>query len=194
MNLVLVAGPAVEPVDLAAVKSHLRVDDTVEDDAIAAIIAGARQHVEDITRRGLITQTWDYSIPGWPACNHITLPFGNLQSVTSVKWKDTAGTQTTLAVTTDYLVETNSDQCGRIVLPYAVPWPSGALYPSNPITIRYICGWTSEQFVPATIKAAIKMLCAKLYEGRGEDAVGQTVMEDKTVPRLLESWKLRDEF
>lgn len=112
-----------------------------EDDLLNAIITSAREHVEDITRRALLTQTWDYSLPGWPTSNFIYLPYGNLQSVTSIKWKDTAAVESTLTVTTDYLVETNGDQCGRIVLPYGVTWPSGTLYPSNPITIRFICGW-----------------------------------------------------
>ena len=194
MRLVLVTGTAVEPVDLTAAKAHLRVDHVDEDDEIEGFITAARKHVEDWTRRALLTQTWDYSLAGWPSCNHITLPFGNLQSVTSVKWKDSDGTETTLTVTTDYLVENNGEQCGRIVLPYATPWPSGTLYPSNPITIRFVCGWTTPDLVPPTVLAGIKLVCAKLYEARGEDVVGQTVMEDKTVGRLLASAILRDEF
>src|SRR3990172_4437074 len=194
MRLVLVTGPSVEPVDLTAAKAHLRVDHVDEDDEIEGFITAAREHVENVTRRALLTQTWDYSIPGWPTCNYIRLPFGNLQSVTSVKWKDSDGTETTLTANTDYLVEINGDQCGRIVLPYATPWPSGALYPSNPITIRFVCGWIAAALIPPTILAGIKLVCAKLYEGRGEDTVGQTVMEDKTVGRLLASAILRDEF
>lgn len=165
---------------------------TVEDDLLTALIVTAREHVEVITCRALLTQTWDYSLDGWPCGNAIKLPFGNLASVTSIKWTDTDAVETTLVVTTDYLVETNGNQCGRIVLPYGETWPSGSLYPSNPITIRLVCGWTTAALVPATIKAAVKLLCAKLYESRGEDTVGQTVMEDKTVMRLLESARLRD--
>jgi len=38
------------------------------------------------------------------------------------------------------------------------------------------------------------MIAAKLYESRGEDVLGQTVSEDKTVMRLLNSARIWDEF
>ena len=167
---------------------------TTEDPLLTAILKAAREHVEDWTRRALLTQTWDYYLDEWPSEDHIKLPFGNLASVSSVKWKDTDGTETTLTVTTDYLVETNGEGCGRVVLPYGVSWPSDALYPSNPITIRFVCGWTAAASVPYKIKAAIKLLCADLYEGRGEAVLGQTVTENKTVERLLASERLWDNF
>jgi len=170
--------------------SHETIEDTWLNDAIQA----AREHVEDITRRALLTQTWCYYLDQFPDKDFITIPFGNLQSVTSVKWKDTDGTETTLTATTDYLVETNGDQCGRIVLPYGESWPSGSLYPSNPITIEFVCGWTAAASIPKKIKAACLMLCAKLYASRGEDVIGQSVVEDKTVDRLLASSRLWEEF
>lgn len=157
-----------------------------EDDLLNAITTSAREHVEDITRRALLTQTWDYSLPGWPTSNFINLPYGNLQSVTSIKWKDTAAVESTLTVTTDYLVETNGDQCGRIVLPYGVTWPSGTLYPSNPITIRFICGWTTAALVPYKIKAALKMIAADLYANRERQLVTavQSYIENLASARL----------
>ena len=167
---------------------------TIEDDWLNDAISAAREHIEDITRRALLTQTWCYYLDQFPDKDFITIPFGNLQSVTSVKWKDTDGTETTLTATTDYLVETNGDQCGRIVLPYGESWPSGSLYPSNPITIEFVCGWTAAASIPKKIKAACLMLCAKLYASRGEDVIGQSVVEDKTVDRLLASSRLWEEF
>lgn len=191
----LVTGPLVEPVDLESARIHLRVDAVTEDDVIDAMLTAAREHVESVTRRALLTQTWDYSLPGWPAGDAIKLPFGNLQSVTSVKWKDDDGTETTLTVTTDYLVETNGEACGRIVLPYGGSWPTGTLYPSNPITVRFVCGWTTPPLVPYRLKAAIKMVCADLYEMRGEPVVGNmAVVENKTTARLLAPFVLWDEF
>jgi uncharacterized phiE125 gp8 family phage protein len=194
MKLLLVTAPTKEPIDLPEAKGHLRVDVSDDDEYITSLIVVAREHIEDITRRALLTQTWDYSLDGWPAYNCITLPHGNLVSVTSVKWKDTTGVEATLTLTTDYLVEPNGESCGRIVLPYGGLWPTGTLYPSNPITIRYVCGWTSPATVPNKIKAAILMTVAKLYESRGEDTVGQTVHEDKTVRNLLASERLWNEL
>jgi len=164
----------------------------IEDDLLNAWITTAREQVEDMTHRALITQTWDFYLDKWPDNDYIKLPYGNLQTVSFVKWKDTDGTETNLVENTDYLVETNGDRCGRIVLPYGETWPSGTLYTSHPITIRYICGWTTAALVPYKIKAAIRMIAAKLYRSRGEDILGQTVSENKFFERLLSTSKLWD--
>lgn len=197
MKVTLVTAPVLDAVDLASAKLHLRVDGTDDDDAIAAMVGAAAAQVEAITRRKLLTQTWDYSLPCWPQGNAIKLPFGNLQyslpaTAVTVTWKDEEGTVTTLVDGTDYLVETNGTECGRVVLPYAGTWPSGTLYPSNPITVRFVCGWDSPEDIPYPIIAAIKLLTAKLYESRGEDTVGQTVHEDTTALMLLQPYRLWD--
>lgn len=173
----------------------LRKLTTVSDDALLTeILISARERVEEITRRALLTQTWDYCLDCFPKFNFIELPFGNLQTVTSVAYTDSAGTVTTMTVATDYIVETNGTMCGRIVLPYSVAWPAATFYPSNPIKIRFICGWTSALLVPYKIKTAIKMIAADLYEMRGEPVLGQIVVENKTVNRLLESVRLWGNF
>ena len=133
-------------------------------------------------------------LDAFPAQNFIKIPFGNLQSVTHIKYTDSDGTQTTMTVTTEYIVELNGDRCGRIVLPYGVSWPSFTPYPSNPIVIRFICGWTAANLIPGTIRKAVKMLCAKFYKSRGDDFTGVTMIEDKTAMRLLASMRLWDEF
>ena len=168
---------------------------SIEDDLLTAILQAAREHVEDITRRALLTQTWDYPLQEWPDKNYIKLPFGNLQSVSSVKWKDTDGTETTLTVGTDYLVETNSEGIGKIVLPYGGSWPSGILYPSNPITIRFVCGWTSAAAIPSKIRAACLLVCGDLYANReGQVLSNLNYQGNRTVQQLLSSARLWDEF
>ena len=167
---------------------------TTVDPTLSGFITSARQYVEDFTRRAIMTQTWDYYLDAFPAGNVIVLPFGNLQTVTSVKHKDTAGTETTMVVTTEYLAETNGTQFGGVVLPYGVGWPSGPFYPSNPITVRFVCGWSSAALVPDKIKTAVKMACAKLYEGRGEDIIGQTLVVNQAIESLLWTERLWGAF
>jgi len=174
---------------------------STESDLLTAIIQAAREYVEDFTRRQLLTATWDYYQNDWPSEDYIKLPFGNLQNGVGtapvVSWKDTDGTETTLTVTTDYLVETNGEGCGRIVLPYGCSWPSGSLYPSNPIKVRFTCGWTAAASIPSKIRSAILLMCADLYsnrEGQIFGTNGQGYQENKTVARLLASSRLFDEF
>ena len=170
---------------------------TSQDDAIEDDIQSAREHVEDITRRALLTQTWDYYLDAFPAYNSIKIPFGNLATVTHIKYTDSDGTETEMTVTTDYIVETNGTQCGRIVLPYGVSWPSFTAYPSNPIVIRFICGWTTAALLPRRIKTAVKMHLTDLWENR-ESQVFSTTMQpyaqNETVDAYLAPLRLWDEF
>jgi len=192
MNASLVTAPVLEPISVLEAKEHLRVITNDEDEYISTLITAAREEVEDITRRVIMTQTWDYFLDEFPDEDYITLPFGKLASVTTVKWKDEDAAETTLTVTTDYLVETNGDGYGRIVLPVDVYWPSDELYVSNPISIRFVAGWTTRALVPSRIKSAIKMLVSDMYESRGEDVIGtaQTVIKSLTADRLLASLRL----
>lgn len=200
MKVVQAVAPTLECISLESLKLHLRIEDSIEedfteDDLLKDIIKSAWNHVEDITRRQLLSATWDYYLDEFPGDDYIKLPFGNLQSVTHIKYTDSDGDQTTMTVTTDYLVETNGEGIGRIVLPYGETWPSFTAYPSNPIVIRYVAGWTTRALVPYKIKAACKLIAADLYTNRESQIVsGQAYQENKTVMRLLASAKLFDEF
>jgi len=174
---------------------------TAEDDLLTALIQASREHIEDITRRALLTQTWYAYLDSFPADKHyIKIPFGNLQNAVGtapvITYKDSDGTTTTMTVTTDYLVEMNGEGIGRIVLPYGGSWPSATLYPSNPITIEFVCGWTAATSIPEKIKSAMKMIISDLWENRESQRVGaaQIFSENKTVERLLASARLWDEF
>ena len=162
---------------------------TAEDDDLTDLITDGRQTVENILRRYLLTQTWDYSLQEWPDKDFIKLPGGNLQTVSSVKWKDTDGTETPLTLTTDYLVETNGEGIGKIVLPDGKSWPSGSLYPSNPIVVRFVSGWTTAALVPKNIKRAVKFACEDAYyHGNRHEVLKPAIMN------LLASYRLWDEF
>ncbi len=166
-----------------------------EDDLLNAIIYAGIEHVENITRRKLLTQTWEYYLDEFPEDDFIKIPFGNLASVTSIIYKDSDGTETTMTVNTDYLVETNGEGIGRIVLPYGITWPTFTAWPSKPITIKFVCGWTAAASVPYVIKVALKLICADMYENReGKVLSSFNYQENKAVNALLASCKLWDEI
>ena len=168
---------------------------TAEDDLLTEKLQSAIDDAEDFTGRQLLTATWKAYLDEFPPDkDYIELPFGNLQSVTSIKYKDSDGTETTMTVTTDYIVETNGEYCGRIVLPYGGSWPSATLYPSNPITIEFVCGWTAAANVPSKIKQAILLMAADRYADRGEPIIGTLVTSEtrtmKAAYNLLYAKKL----
>ena len=172
--------------------------DPIEDDLMTDDITTAREHVEDITRRAIMTSTWDYYLDAFPSGNSFKLPLGNLQSVTHIKYTDSDATQTTMTVTTDYIVETNGEGCGRIVLPYGESWPSFTAYPSNPIVVRFVAGWTTRALVPSVIKSAIKLIATDIYFNRDAQVLslvpGQSYVDNPRMQKLLSSKRLWEEF
>ena len=187
--------PATEPITLEELKTHLRIDTgTVDDDTLvslelASILTAATEYVETITRRKLISQTWDYYLDEFPCEDFIKLPYGRLTAVSSVSYKDTAGTETTMTVTTDYIVEANKDHIGRLVLPYGESWPSDTLYPSKPIKIRFVCGWATAAALPEKIVHAVKLAAKWIYE---EGAINGDV--DRALNALLADYRLHEQF
>jgi len=171
---------------------------TAEDALLTSIIQSAREVVEDETRRALMTSTFDLYLDRFPTKNYITIPFGNLQSVTHIKYTDSTGTETTMAVTTDYTVETNGEKCGRVVLPYNGTWPTATLKPSNPIVVRFVCGWAAANLIPAKIKQAILMIAHDLWSNRSaQDLImtnSQAYVINTTVQKLLWNAKLWEEL
>ncbi len=159
-----------------------------EDALLASLITSARQYAETLTRRQFITATFDMFLDAFPSKREIKIPYGQLQSVASVKYKTSEGVETTMTAGSDYLVDTTSDH-GRIVLPTGKSWASFIPYPLNPITIRFICGYGLPADVPAGIKTAIKMIAAGMYENR-ESQGTQQLYQNKTASFLLAPYRL----
>jgi uncharacterized phiE125 gp8 family phage protein len=123
-------------------------------------IEAARNMVEKITDRALITQTWtgrgDYFI------DVIYLPKGQIQSVTTVKYVPNGSTTfTTLTVDVDYIVELNGDRA-RI---YPVSsWPSDLNEDrKGSIEVVFICGYgNAASDLPGWSKSATMMYAGDL--------------------------------
>lgn len=166
--------------------------DVTQDNLLTALITAAREYAEGVCQRRYITQTWDGYFDSFPVVNNFIIPYGQVQTVTHLKYTDSGGTETEMTVTTDYIVDSSSDP-GRIVLPYGVSWPSFTPYSVNPITIKWVCGYgDTGSDVPAGIRTAIKMMVEDMFNHR--DAIHEiissgTILENKTVMALL--WKYR---
>lgn len=180
-SYVLTSAPATEPVTTAEAKSHLRVDIDDDDTLIAGMIEAARDYFEEAARRALITQTWRLNLDAWPAGNEIELPRSPLQSVSSIVYLDEDGDSTTWS-SSAYIVDADSEP-GRVVLAHGQSWPSGGLYPANPIRITFVAGYGDADDVPEKFKHAIKLLVGHWYEHR--EAYGDGLVRE--VPMALQS-------
>ena len=200
MKLIVNTGPNVEPITLQELKNHLKIDfgtladNALEDDALNDIITASRKHVEEITGRKLVTQTWDYYLNDWPGCDYIKLPFGNLSTVDTITVYDSTGGSTTFGlatgIATGFDIEKNGEGIGRIVLPYDSEWPTVTLRPSNPIKITFAAGYgTLATNVPSALRTAVKFEAQNMWRHGGEfDKI------EKTVYNLTYNYRLHDEF
>ena len=70
----LVTPPTLKPISVAALKTHLRIDSTDEDEYLAVLIDVATQFVEERAWRALLTQTREIALDAWPGFGVIELP------------------------------------------------------------------------------------------------------------------------
>lgn len=178
MGLVIATAPAAEPISTADAKLHLRVDITDDNDLIDALVKVAREHVEIITRRALITQTWDYYLDDFPGEDYIEIPLPPLQSVTYIKYTDSDGTVNTFS-SASYTVDTKNTP-GRVVLNDGYSWPGDSLAVASAVNVRFIAGYGGTgASVPTPIIQAMKLLVGHYYENR------EAVFMGRTKPELL---------
>jgi uncharacterized phiE125 gp8 family phage protein len=178
-SLSLVTPPVLEPISLQEAKEHCRIDLDDEDALIGSLIIAARQHVEDVTGRQLITATWALTLDGWPW--FIDVPKAPLLTTPAVAitYLDTNGTTQTLA-TTQYRVEASTGPTAgraRIMREYAVVWPTLRSV-GNAVTITFTAGYgTSGDKVPMPIRQAMLLLIGHWYRNRESVNVGNIVSE-----------------
>lgn len=186
MSLTLVTGPATEPLTVAEAKTHLRIDSADRDSEIEAMIKEVRDHVERVTNRALITQTWEQSFRGFS--NVMTLWKAPLQSVTSITYVDDDGATQTLS-TDVYQVDTRHTP-GRVLLAYGQTWPSVRDQENN-VIVQYVAGYATTADVPLSIKRAMKLLLGHYSENAEAVNVGNIINEfPMGVQALLAPYKL----
>jgi uncharacterized phiE125 gp8 family phage protein len=170
MALTVVTAPTVEPVSLAEAKLQCRVDISADDALITALIVAAREMAETITRRALITQTWDWVLDAFPQGDRLEIPMPPLQSVTSITYVDQDEASDTVS-SDDYVVDTDGEP-GRVVLKSSATWPSVTLRVANGVAVRFVAGYgDAASDVPQAIRQAMLLTIGHWYENR-EDSVG----------------------
>ena len=187
-SLTLVTPPTVEPITTDEAVHYMRLDtpSTADSAFITGLIKSARKYCENLQHRAYITQTWEMSLNKFPCAYNdrlnnvkksdvIEIPMGNLQTVDSVIYTDSANVAHTLTENTDYIVSTRG-VLGKISPPYNGLWPTSELAPLDPVVIRFTCGYGLAVAIPETIKQAMYMLIDYWYNNR--DAAAQTVSSE----------------
>lgn len=186
MRLVQLQAPQAEPLDLATVKTHLRIDDdlTEEDANLLLMIKMARRYAEKETARSLITQKWSLVMDVFPggswmqavplSASHqlpghaALLERGPVQTVDAIVYKDMAGTWQTITNPTspDYAIDL-SGPIARMTPGFGRIWPI-TIPEIGAAKINYTAGYgDAGAAVPET--AILWMLAAidTMYRNRG---------------------------
>lgn len=187
LDLSLITPPATEPVSLAEAKLHCRVDSAAEDTLITALITAARQHVEEITSRALITQTWELRLDAWPRL--LYLPRPPLLSITSVSYTNDANNTTVLSAAA-YALRIGTEP-GCVLF-------DGALLPNNvtlanlaAVKVRYTAGYgAAASAVPKPLFQALLLLIGHWYANREAVAAGNLGPLPLAVDSLLAPFRV----
>jgi uncharacterized phiE125 gp8 family phage protein len=119
------------------------------------LITAARKVAENITGRGFITQTWELVIDKFPA-KEIEIGMLPIQSITSVKYYDTAGVLQTLSASTDYAADVDTLP-GWVLPAQDFTWPD-TLDMAQAVIVRFVAGYgAAGSSVPAEIRMWISV-------------------------------------
>lgn len=157
---VLVEAAAELPVSVEKVKPSLRFDGSDLDDEIESAIKAAVSHYEGwsgVLGICLVQQTWRVEVGGFDRC--ISIPLRPIQSISSVKWRNSEGQLSTVAAE-NYTLVTDAGGSSMLIFRTNYPFPSD-LYHLTPVLIEYVVGWPLDDdgapTTPADLVTAIKM-------------------------------------
>jgi uncharacterized phiE125 gp8 family phage protein len=158
MSLTLIAPPPEEPVSIAELKAHLKIDSAAEDALIAGFGVAARQAVEARFGLAIVAQTWRLTLDcaGEAA---IVLPISPVVSIDAVAIARGGSNE---ALTPD-AYEAEAGLVGRVRLKS----PSRAA--GHGLVILFTAGFGDAAAVPEELKLAIRVLAAHFYEHREGD-------------------------
>ncbi|MCJ9428689.1 head-tail connector protein [Kordiimonas marina] len=189
MRLETLTDPTAEPLLLAEVKDHLRLDGSVEDAALGALISAARDMVERHLGLALTDRQVAVYLDAWPgetadgspwwsgvrdgaipalstACHFVRLPVRPVSAIADVTILAADGTGSIWDASNYYLKPGHQPGLYR---KQGAAWPApGQVADGIRITVTAGFG-PSWNDVPAAIRQALLMLVAHLYSHRGDD-------------------------
>ena len=130
---------------------------------LTTLIGAARLHIEGVTGRALLAQSWRVVLDEWPADRQVRLPVTPFMAVTEINAYDADGAAHDVPLA-QFLSEPD-----RLLLPRTVAGMP-VLRERQGIEIDYVAGFGSEpEDVPADLRQGLLMLVGYWFEHR--DAV-----------------------
>ena len=194
-GLTLFTAPTIEPISLLEVKRQVELaeDYTEHDSELQGMIQAARIYAEKATNRQICTATWDYYSDRFPfGLDVMLLPLAPLQSITYVKYLDSAGTLTTWN-SSNYVV-TTSREPGYLSLVYGSVFPQ-TRFQRDAVNVRFVAGYGGQANVPQDLKLAMLRLVNHWFVNKSAVVVGSISKElEHSVDDILEKYRVADDF
>jgi uncharacterized phiE125 gp8 family phage protein len=189
-DLYLKTPPTIEPISLTEIKQTLGMSDigeecvnfTADDEYLTALITAAREYCEIYRSEAFLTQQFEMTMQCFPCV--IYFPRKNIQTVSTITYKDSDGVTKSLTVNTDFVYSKRGEK-PRILPASGKTFPSFTPFPVDAITITFTAGYESPSDVPERIKQAIKLLVSHWYENR--TPIDATRTEPKEIAFMLTS-------
>lgn len=173
---VITTPPAEDPLDLADIKTFLRIGHDGEDDFLATLMPAAVARLEQISGLVLVSRTYTVTLFEWPKTireHGLSLwpaPIANLDSVNVVQADNTR---------TDHTERFRINDTDLSLKPwYTLPYIPRDGY----LELVFTAGFGSANDVPDDLKQAVRLLVAQGYAVRGDD----NPANDNTLPEIVE--------
>jgi len=207
----LVMGPAVEPITLTELKTHMRISDDTDNQYLAQLIQDTVQELEDYSGLALITQSWQLTLDRWPLHNEqwwdgereahidviyagskhrsLELPRYPLRTVDAVTVYDESDNATVVTIADVFDIDT-SHLRGTLTLKRGAVWPT-ALRASAAIEIDYTAGYGGTTVtVPAPLRRAVRQMAAFMYEHRGDGCDPGDALSKSGAKAILDRYRV----
>lgn len=149
--------PGVEPLELADLKSRLRVTTSDFDTEITDLLKAGRRQVEHDSHRKLINQTVQMSLDRFPTGSELEIRLAPVSVITSVGYTDSDGDSQTFA-SSNYTADLTSTP-PRLQLADGVFWPATDNIP-NAVVVTFTAGYgASADDVPVEARLAVAEWC-----------------------------------
>ena len=173
MRWIVVTEPTVEPLTLEEARDHLGLtpydsDGHPHDEMVQGFISAARDKAEQWCGMSFAPKTIELAIDTFPDEIELVSPVLEMLSVTYV---DSDEVEQTVA-TNEYVVD-NYSRPAWLLPAVDESWPATSAV-VNAVRVRYVSGFLPSPdtdypaglTLPASVKAAIKLILGALYEGR----------------------------
>lgn len=170
-GVALVTAAGSDALTLAEMRSWLRVDSTVSDADVTALLGAATAMVERDTGQVLLSSTFKLVLDEWPEDQVIRLPRHPVTAVSEIRHRDTAGAWQVIDAATYTLANVRNP--ARIGLAMGESWPPVASQ-IGAIEITFAAGYATAAAVPKNLTMALRLLASHWNENREAVVVGQT--------------------